>query len=205
MSCYPTGEYLTWNLPSMTKLTWASYHQGQLESGAMAMTQPWGRFPFQWVSGSAPLGLGTSGQPDLNRDLRDKVSSHQHLPSASSKDEQPDMDQRNSLFSSRGQQRAPGLPGRQVQRNPGGPPPDGGAYGSPRPQPSPAMPPRPGYDSPGGYGNYGTPSAPPPHQRMPSGYAEKPPPSPARGRLVPLRLMKIQDKTLQDRYIFGNV
>lgn len=40
---------------------------------------------------------------------------------------------------------------------------------------------------------------------MPSGYAEKPPPSPARGRLVPLRLMKIQDKTLQDRYIFGNV
>ncbi|OIW27224.1 AAA-domain-containing protein [Coniochaeta ligniaria NRRL 30616] len=115
------------------------------------------------------------------------------------------MDERNSLFSSRGQQRAPGLPGRQVQRNPGGPLPDGGAYGSSRPQPSPAMPPRPGYDSPGGYGNYGAPSAPPPHQRTPSGYAEKPPPSPARGRPVPLRLMKIQDKTLQDRYIFGNV
>ncbi|KAH8907266.1 AAA-domain-containing protein [Coniochaeta sp. PMI_546] len=67
------------------------------------------------------------------------------------------------------------------------------------------MPPRPGYDSPGGYGNYGTPSAPPPHQRTPSGYAEKPPPTPSRSRQVPLRLMKLQDKTLQDRYIFGNV
>lgn len=67
------------------------------------------------------------------------------------------------------------------------------------------MPPRPGQDSQHGYDNYGTPSAPPSHQRASSGYAEKPPPTPARSRQVPLRLEKIQDKTLQDRYIFGNL
>jgi hypothetical protein len=187
----------------MTKLTQAtiSNSTGQPESEAMTMTQA-----VSVVSGSAPLGLGTLSQlSTVNVASKCELSSHPHSSTASSEEEAPEMDQRNSLFSSRGQQRAPGLPGRQVQRNPGGPPPDGGAYGSPRQQPSPAMPPRPGYDSSGGYGNYGTPSAPPPHQRTPSGYAEKQPPTPARGRQVPLRLMKIQDKTLQDRYIFGNV
>lgn len=40
---------------------------------------------------------------------------------------------------------------------------------------------------------------------MPSGYAEKPPPSPARGRQVQLRVKKLDDKNMQDLYIFGNL
>ena len=116
------------------------------------------------------------------------------------------MDQRNSLFSkgSGGPPRgAVGLPGRQVQRAPGGGGDPGAAYGGPR-SPRQPIPPPPGsgYD---GSRNYGAPSPgmPPPNQRMPGGYSEKPPVS--RGRPVSLRLQKIADKTLQERYIFGNV
>lgn len=39
---------------------------------------------------------------------------------------------------------------------------------------------------------------------MTGGYSEKPPPV-SRGRQVPLAISKVQDKTLQERYIFGNV
>lgn len=114
------------------------------------------------------------------------------------------MDQRNSLFSKGPPRGGVGLPGRQVQRQPPGGDP-GASFGSPR---QPMAAPGGGYDSPRNYGNYGAPSPgmPPANQRMPGGpggYAEKPPVT--RGRPVGLRLQKIADKTLQERYIFGNV
>ncbi|KAL2167899.1 hypothetical protein VTG60DRAFT_636 [Thermothelomyces hinnuleus] len=102
------------------------------------------------------------------------------------------MDLRNNLFSKpapRGG--APGLPGRQVQRPPGdtagyaavpsGYDPYGGR--SPAPAPAPARPQNP----PGGGVGYG------------GGYAQ------SRGRQVRLRLAKVEDKTLQAQYIFGNI
>ena len=108
------------------------------------------------------------------------------------------MDLRNNLFSKpapRGG--APGLPGRQVQRPPGG---DGGGY-SPAPSgydsyggrsPAPARPQNP----PGGGAGYG------------GGYSDGPAPrqsQPRGGRQVRLRLAKVEDKTMQAQYIFGNV
>ena len=43
----------------------------------------------------------------------------------------------------------------------------------------------------------------PPSGGGPSAYSEKPPAT--RGRPIPLRLQKVADKTLQERYIFGNI
>ncbi|KAK3297902.1 P-loop containing nucleoside triphosphate hydrolase protein [Chaetomium fimeti] len=105
---------------------------------------------------------------------------------------------RNNLFSRPAPRGGgPGLPGRQVQRPPGG---DGGGY-APAPgghdsyggrQPASGRPQHP----PGGGAGYGGGGydTPPPRQSQPRG-----------GRQVRLRLAKVEDKTLQAQYIFGNV
>jgi vesicle-fusing ATPase len=131
------------------------------------------------------------------------------------------MDLRNNLFSkpaARGG--APGLPGRQVQRPPGG---DPGGYS---PAPSGYGSPAPGYGSPAGRSPAPAPA--PPRQQNPpgggyggdgyakesyggagygGGYGDAPgsyqPPS--RSRQVRLRIAKVEDKTLQSQYIFGNM
>ncbi len=119
------------------------------------------------------------------------------------------MDLRNNLFSkpaARGG--APGLPGRNVQQRPpggdtGGYAPSPAGYGAPAPR-SP-MPPRQQNPPGGGYGGdgygketYGGPGG---------GYADGPAsyqPQP-RSRQVRLRIAKVEDKTLQSQYIFGNL
>ncbi|CAK7272233.1 transport between ER and Golgi ATPase protein [Sporothrix epigloea] len=118
------------------------------------------------------------------------------------------MDMRNSLFSGRsGQgQRGGGLPGRPNGGNP--PPPQSGYGGAP---PS-------GYDQQRGYG--GAPAASPGYQGG-GGYPQQgganraPPPQYGDGgdgrqvssgqRQVSLRLAKVEDKTLQQQYIFTNI
>jgi vesicle-fusing ATPase len=116
------------------------------------------------------------------------------------------MDLRNNLFgkpAARGGGNpgpGPGLPGRQQQRPPPGstggapagyPPAPSGydSYGGRSPAPAPGRPQNPGAG--GGYG--GGYDAPPQHQSRP------------RSRQVPLRLAKVDDKTTQAQYIFGNV
>ncbi|CAK7233246.1 transport between ER and Golgi ATPase protein [Sporothrix bragantina] len=110
------------------------------------------------------------------------------------------MDLRNSLFSGRaGQgQRGGGLPGRPSGGNPppqqsgyGGAPPTG--YDHPRGY-SGAAPASPGYQGGGGQGG----RAPPPQ------YGDGRPASSAQ-RQVNLRLAKVEDKTLQQQYIFTNI
>ncbi|KAK4133119.1 AAA-domain-containing protein [Trichocladium antarcticum] len=107
------------------------------------------------------------------------------------------MDLRNNLFGKPAPRAGgPGLPGRQVQRPPGREP---GGYANPLPA---------GYD-----GYSGRSPAPPPGrlQNPPGGghggdgyggggYQAQP-----RSRQVRLRLAKVDDKTLQAQYIFGNV
>ncbi|KAL8397042.1 hypothetical protein RB594_003947 [Gaeumannomyces avenae] len=121
------------------------------------------------------------------------------------------MDARNNLFGQgpRAGGGGGGLPGRQVQRAPGGPPPQqgypqqqgyggGGGYGAPQQQQ--------GYG--GGGGGYG---APPPQQRQGGGggYGAPPPGNygqqSAGGRKVRLRPAKVEDKNLQNIYIFTNI
>ncbi|KAK1761065.1 P-loop containing nucleoside triphosphate hydrolase protein [Echria macrotheca] len=111
------------------------------------------------------------------------------------------MDLRNNLFG-KGPARGPSLPGRPTQR-PGGSdqmaPPGGydgygqrpqsgagGGYGAQR-----------GYDG-GGYGGGGGYGAEP----KTSAYQQGPP---SRGRQVRLRQAKVEDKTLQTQFIFGNI
>ncbi|KAK4237671.1 P-loop containing nucleoside triphosphate hydrolase protein [Achaetomium macrosporum] len=123
------------------------------------------------------------------------------------------MDLRNNLFSkpaARGG--APGLPGRQVQRPPGGDP--GGyspapasydGYGGRSPAPAPARPQNPpgggGYAGDGyGRGSYGGAGYGGGYADGPASYQSQP-----RGRQVRLRLAKVEDKTLQAQYIFGNI
>jgi vesicle-fusing ATPase len=112
------------------------------------------------------------------------------------------MDLRNNLFSKpapRGG--APGLPGRQVQRPDGGysPAPSGyDSYGGRSPAPArPQNPPGGGYGGDSyGRGSYGGGG----YGGAPGGYQSQP-----RSRQVPLRLAKVEDKTLQAQYIFGNM
>ncbi|EAQ86880.1 predicted protein [Chaetomium globosum CBS 148.51] len=99
---------------------------------------------------------------------------------------------RNNLFSRpahRGGGGGPGLPGRQVQRPPG----DAGGY-----------PP-----APGGYDSYGGRPPAPARPQYPSGggagYEARQSQPRGGGRQVRLRLAKVEDKTLQAQYIFGNV
>ena len=118
------------------------------------------------------------------------------------------MDLRNNLFGKGPRGGGAGLPGRQVnQRSDGAgyertgmaPPPSGyDNYGS-------RSPGRPPGGTPGGYGGgpgggmggggYGAESKVPAYQQQ----------GPPRPRQVPLRLAKVEDKTLQTQYIFGNV
>ncbi|KAL1842422.1 hypothetical protein VTJ49DRAFT_5270 [Mycothermus thermophilus] len=109
------------------------------------------------------------------------------------------MDLRNNLFGKPSRQ---GLPGRQVQRPPGP-----GGY--------PAAPSGSGYPPPGGgYDSYpgSDPAArPPPSGNYAGGFVDQPspnrfraPPGPS-ARQIPLRLAKVEDKTLQAQYIFGNI
>ncbi|KAK3941726.1 P-loop containing nucleoside triphosphate hydrolase protein [Diplogelasinospora grovesii] len=136
------------------------------------------------------------------------------------------MDMRNDLFSKRPARGGVGLPGRQVQSRP----PPGGDMGydnSPRGSGMGIAPPPSNYDSyggarspgrppnqaaqmggGGGYGGGGYGGAPPPQA-----YQQPPPPqqqnysqqSYSRSRPVTLRLAKVEDKTLQPQYIFGNI
>lgn len=97
-----------------------------------------------------------------------------------------EMDLRNNLF---GKGPRGGLPGRPTQGGPGGGPPA----------------PSPGYDN---SRNYGAPSpAMRGQQRASGGYGNAPPPSSYAPptRAVRLRLAKVEDKTLQQKYIFSNM
>ncbi|KAL8365207.1 hypothetical protein RB595_004150 [Gaeumannomyces hyphopodioides] len=122
------------------------------------------------------------------------------------------MDARNNLFGQGPRAGGGGLPGRQVQRGPGGPPPQQG-YGTPPQQQGyggggyGAPPPQQGYGG-GGGGGYG---APPPQQRQQGGggYGAPPPGNYGQqssgGRKVRLRPTKVEDKNLQNIYIFTNI
>ncbi|TLD10091.1 hypothetical protein PgNI_05559 [Pyricularia grisea] len=111
------------------------------------------------------------------------------------------MDMRNNLFG-QGPRGGTGLPGRQVQRPPGGGAPPSARYDSPQGGYGGSQ----GYGQQGGGGNYAPPASQQP--RQPSGYGSPPPadnygaPS---GRRVRLRLAKVEDKTLQMNYIFTNI
>ncbi|KAK0673498.1 putative vesicular-fusion protein SEC18 [Cercophora samala] len=109
------------------------------------------------------------------------------------------MDPRSALFGSgpRGGGSGSGLPGRNVQQQrppqAGYPPQQQGGYGSPQQAGYGQAP--PSRQQPGGYGQ-----APPPSSRQQAGgYGQT-----GSGR-IPLRLAKVEDKTLQTQYIFGNI
>ncbi|KAK4101915.1 AAA-domain-containing protein [Parathielavia hyrcaniae] len=113
------------------------------------------------------------------------------------------MDLRNNLFGKPAPRPGgPGLPGRPTQR------PEAGGY-SPAPSkyesyggrsPAPARPQNP---PAGGYGDggYGAGS----YDGGGYGAAPGAPQSQSRGRQLPLRLAKVEDKTLQAQYIYGNL
>ncbi len=121
------------------------------------------------------------------------------------------MDLRNNLFSkpaARGG--GPGLPGRNVQQRPPGGDPGGYApsptgYGAPSPR-SP-MPPRQQNPPGGGYGGDGYGKESYGGAGYGGGYADGPGSYQAqpRSRQVRLRIAKVEDKTLQSQYIFGNL
>ncbi|KAK4152873.1 P-loop containing nucleoside triphosphate hydrolase protein [Chaetomidium leptoderma] len=123
------------------------------------------------------------------------------------------MDLRNNLFSkpaARGG--APGLPGRQVQRppggDPGGYPPAPAGYGSqggrsPAP-PRPQGPPGGSYGG-DGYGGGARSGAASYGGGQPDAPASYQPPPQSRSRQVRLRIAKVEDKTIQAQYIFGNI
>lgn len=121
------------------------------------------------------------------------------------------MDLRNNLFGKPAPRAgAPGLPGRQVQRPAGGDPGqyspapagyDGYSGRSPAPTPRQQGPPGGGYGGDGyGGGNYGGASY---GGGRPDGPGSYPPQS--SGRQVRLRVAKVEDKTIQAQYIFGNM
>ncbi|GAB1313540.1 transport between ER and Golgi ATPase protein [Madurella fahalii] len=124
------------------------------------------------------------------------------------------MDFRNNLFGKPAPAPraggAPGLPGRQVPRGGGDPagygtPPPAGYDGysgrSPAPGRQQQNPPGGGYggDNYGGGGGYGGGGA------AGGGYAYNSYQSEPKSRQVRLRLAKVEDKTMQAQYIFGNV
>ncbi|KAL2129982.1 hypothetical protein VTI74DRAFT_7051 [Chaetomium olivicolor] len=120
------------------------------------------------------------------------------------------MDLRSNLFGKPApRQGASGLPGRQVQRPPGGEP---GGYASAPPGydsyggRSPA-PPRPQNSPGGGYAGDGYGAGHYSGGGYGGGYADAPSPyqSQPRSRQVRLRLAKVEDKTIQAQYIFGNI
>ncbi|KAL2265251.1 hypothetical protein VTJ83DRAFT_6351 [Remersonia thermophila] len=114
------------------------------------------------------------------------------------------MDLRSNLF---GRSPRPGLPGRQAQRPPG---PEGYApapsnYSGGDPSGYPSAPSGSGY--PGGHDSYsGSAPAqrPPPPGNYAGSYADRPS-SNRSSRQIPLRIAKVEDKTLQAQYIFGNI
>ncbi|KAK4205692.1 putative vesicular-fusion protein SEC18 [Triangularia verruculosa] len=107
------------------------------------------------------------------------------------------MDPRSALFGSgpRGGGSSGGLPGRNVQQQrppqAGYPPQQQGGYASPQQAGYGQAPPR---QQQGGYGQ-----APPPSRQQAGGYGQ------ATSSRIPLRLAKVDDKTLQAQYIFGNI